>query len=65
MTNTLKLGQAFAALRVKKGLTQKEVADMIGKTQKNVWLIETGKSFSAKSLELYLEAIQINEIQLL
>ena len=62
MTNTEKLGNAMAKLRQAKGLTQKEVAEMIGKTQKNIWLMEKGKSFSSKSLEMYFEAIQIESI---
>lgn len=62
MTNTEKLGLAMANLRQSKGLTQLEVAEMIGKTQKNIWLMEKGKSFSSKSLEMYFEAIQIESI---
>lgn len=62
MTNTEKLGNALALLRQSKGLTQKDVAEMIGKTQKNIWLMEKGKSFSSKSLEMYLEAVQMDKI---
>ena len=65
MTNTEKLGSAMALLRQSKGLTQKDVAEMIGKTQKNIWLMEKGKSFSSKSLELYFEAIQIEQIKII
>ena len=57
MTNTEKLGLAMANLRQSKGLTQLDVAEMIGKTQKNIWLMEKGKS-----LEMYFEAIQIESI---
>jgi transcriptional regulator with XRE-family HTH domain len=65
MTNTEKLGQAFASLRIKRGLTQDDIAAMLGKTQKTIWAIENGKSFTAKSLELYLEALSVEEIRLI
>jgi transcriptional regulator with XRE-family HTH domain len=62
MTNTKKLGIALRNLRMSKDLTQIQVADVMGKTNKTVCAIEAGKAFSSKSLELYMEAVSVEKI---
>jgi len=64
MKNAELLGMALTNLRKTNGLTQKQVAENIGMNVKTVCDIENGYQFSSKSLELYMEAINVKKIQI-
>ncbi len=60
MTIKTLLGKKIKTLRIKKGLTQNQLSDMIGISQRSLSGIEIGKNFlTAETLEKILTSLNI------